>query len=248
MSSVSSAVGRATAPERLGERRQAVTTGAEQITVWLLPVVAAIAPLAFLPGLGDTFELPKLAVLTVGLAVALVALAGARGFDLGTLRSGPTLAALAFLGLNVLATVFSIAPIAALVGDYEHDQGLLRLVVEMAYFFLAAAWIRKERDLARFAGGLALAAGACSALAVLQFAGFDPFRWSGYIEDARTAVGTIGHANSFAEFAVMSLPLTAWLSYRERLARAGPPGLLPHSRSSSVERCCCASGSAAAHR
>jgi hypothetical protein len=58
------------------------------VAAWLLPGLMLLAPLAFLPDIGDNFDLPKLLLLRLGLAVAPLALAAGAPLDLALLRSG----------------------------------------------------------------------------------------------------------------------------------------------------------------
>jgi hypothetical protein len=130
------------------------------------------------------------------------------------------LAVAVFLGVNVLATLVSVEPRSALLGAYDDDQGLFTLAIEVAYFVLAAVWIRTDVALGRFAAGLTIAAVVTSAYAVVQVILIDPLGFSAQMDTARQTTGTLGHPNSLGEFLALSLPLTVWLAWRGRgLAR-----------------------------
>ena len=152
------------------------------IATWLLPALAVLVPLTCSPALGD-FELPKLFVLKAGLALALLAFAAGAVLDSGIPRAPAALAAVLFLGVNVLATAGSVEPRTSLFGAYQIDQGLLTLAVQIAYFFLAASWVRTEAALTRLAVGFALAATWTSGYAIAQNIGLDPLDWSEFLAD-----------------------------------------------------------------
>jgi O-antigen ligase/tetratricopeptide (TPR) repeat protein len=187
--------------------------------MWLLPALGLLVPLACSPALGDGFELPKLFLLKLGLVLVLLTTGASVAF--GQPRSGIAMAAAlavaCFLAVNALATLVSIEPRTALLGAYDDDQGLFTLGVEVAYFFLAAAWIRTEAALARFAAGVTIAAVAASVYAVGQAVGIDPLGWSAVLDDVpRQLTSTLGHPNSLGEFLALGLPLTVWLGWRGR--------------------------------
>ena len=181
---------------------------------WTLPALALLVPLACAPGLGDPFDLPKLVLLEIGLALALLTLAGRTVADLSILRTPAAVAALLFLGVNAVATAFSVEPRTAFLGNYSGHLGLLTLAVFIGYFFLAASWVRTETALARLATGLVLAATANSLYVAVQYIGWEPLGWS--ITENRPTIGALGYANHVGEFLAMTMPLTVWLAWRER--------------------------------
>ena len=192
----------------------APSSGLAQV-VWILPVVGVLGPLACSTALVDSFELPKLFVLKIGLALALLSMAAGARVERGVLRSPAALAVLLFLGLNVLATLGSVEPRTSLLGNYQSDQGLLTLAVMIGYFFVAASWIRTEAALVRLAAGVTLAASCAGIYGIAQQVGLDPLGWPA-IDPARRAIGTFGHPDNLGEFLVMTLPLTVWLAWGGR--------------------------------
>src|SRR5439155_24978576 len=99
------------------------------VSTWLLPGVALVVPLACWPALVDSFDLPKLFLLKVGLAVALLTLASRDVIDAGVFRVPAAQMVLVFLAVSVLATVASVEPRTGLIGSYGDDLGLLSLAV-----------------------------------------------------------------------------------------------------------------------
>ena len=190
---------------------------------WVLAGLAAFVPLAFSPDLGDSFELPKLVLLKVGLAVILLMLAAgsSAAVDLSIARTPAGWIVLLLLCAHVLATLGSIEPRTSLLGNYGVGQGLLTVAIGVAYFWLAASWVRTEAALARLAAGLTLAATASAGYAIVQAAGLDPLAWPYF--DATPAFGTLGNPNGLGELLAMTLPLTAWLAWSGRGLRRDLP-------------------------
>lgn len=182
---------------------------------WLLPALLVLAALACSPELGDSFELPKLAVLKLGLAVALLALLLGARLAGDVARGAAGLVVGAYLAVNGAATLAAVEPRSALLGSYGHDQGLLTLLVGAAFFLLAASWIHDEAALARLAAALAAVASAQALYALAQHLGLDPLGWPAQFDGRRTS-GTIGHPNALGEFFALALPLGGWLVLRQR--------------------------------
>ncbi|HEX2172483.1 MAG TPA: O-antigen ligase family protein [Dehalococcoidia bacterium] len=208
------------APERVevGQhsqaRREAAPWRRRADPLWIIVAVSVIVVLACSPALIDSFELPKLIALKLGLAAALLALAWGSRADPAVIRAPAVLAALAFLVINTIATFGSIEPRTALLGSYRSDQGLLTLAVQVGYFLLAASWIRGEAALARLAAGLAVAAASAGLYGIAQQLGFDLIGWTA-IDPSRRATSTLGHPDALGGLLVLTLPLTGWLAWRE---------------------------------
>ncbi len=193
-------------------RRAAVRSDPKR---WLLPVLAFAVPLVCSPLFGDSFERPKLIVLELGLALALLAMAQRDDVSLPPVAQLASLCAIIFLLISVAATAASVAPSVSLIGNYEHDQGLITLFVLVAYFFFATAWIRNDESFTGLAAGWVLAATCNSMYGIAQQLGFDPLGWP-IPDDGRTALGGLGNPNSLAEFLALSVPITVWLAWRLR--------------------------------
>jgi O-antigen ligase/Tfp pilus assembly protein PilF len=183
---------------------------------WLVPSVTVLLALVCSPALGDSFELPKLCVLQVGLAILLVGLARKRVWNVGVLLTAAGAAALVYGALNALASVFSYAPLTSLIGDYGHDQGLLTVTIFVTYFLVLATTVRTETGVSRIAWAATVASAAVGAYAVCQQFGLDPLDWPAEPADFRRTFATIGHPNALGEYLALSLPFTLWLVWRGR--------------------------------
>ena len=95
---------------RLANLTPTVSSSNRLLTVvrWLAPTAAVLVPVACSPALAESFEGPKLAIMKVGLAVALSVLALRGRLDTGILRVPAALVALVLLGFFALATITSL--------------------------------------------------------------------------------------------------------------------------------------------
>jgi putative inorganic carbon (HCO3(-)) transporter len=180
--------------------------------------MAVAVALACWPSLPDAFELPKASAIRLGVGIALLLVAIGAVFSTAAWTSKPALAVLAFFAVNVVATLWAVQPRTALLGTYNHDQGLVTLAVGTGSFFLAASVIRSELALARLATAFTAVAGGVAVYAASQYLGFDPLGWPA-IDDGRRTSGTLGHPNQLAEFLAMLVPLACWVAWTARRSR-----------------------------
>ena len=106
---------------------------------------------------------------------------------------------------NVRDTLGEAVAAAALLASTLKFQGLLTLLLLLAYAGLAAVWVRTVEAFARVAAGLAIAATATSVYAIGQYFGVDPWGWSPYAADLRVTTGdhvedAVGEAGLGREF------------------------------------------------
>jgi putative inorganic carbon (HCO3(-)) transporter len=186
------------------------------LSTWLLPSLAVLVPLASGPMLADKFELPKVLVLKLALALVLAACAIRGAIDIGSLRVPAVRAALLFLGITALASIASIEPRTSIVGAFDEDKGLLTHTLMIACFLMAASWVQTVGDLARLTVGLSLGAALISVYGIIQQVTVDPIAWAAVIADGRRVTATLGYPNSVGEYLAMSILLTAWLAWRAR--------------------------------
>ncbi len=157
----------------------------------------ALSLVLFVPGLVEQFEAPKVA------AVRTCGLAALAGWLLAWpwRRRRPSaleLAVLAWLGVEALATAFSVSPRLSLFGSALQRDGLLTSFALAGLFLAARDPLREPRAFPRTAN-VALAAMAVACVyALLQVARLDPFHWSHTALYGGVLVrpfGTLGHPN-----------------------------------------------------
>ena len=183
--------------------------------LWVRVALAA-SIVVFAPGLLEQFEAPKaelVRVLGVGSLAAL--LVSARGLE--RIRWQPLdVAVAAWLTVEVLSTLFSVAPRLSLLGEVRQREGLLTSL-GLAGLYFAARWGATDIGRARTTVQVAIAAATVAGLyALIQALGLDPLSWAGTATYGGQGAfvrpsGTLGHANllgvvSAAAF-VAALPL-----------------------------------------
>jgi len=180
-----------------------------QLTAWMrgaaYAVVAAV-PLLVIPGLETPFSTPKTVVLAAWVALGLAAIVRERANPLGRLE--PVLFA-------VLAGWLGAVALSALTGAAASPAALLAAVLPAAAFIVLLG-VRPDPDglmRAAAAAGLAVAL-----VAVLQWAGTDPFRlfgWAGQAggSDRLRVFATLGNPNFVAAFLTAALP-AVWTAAR----------------------------------
>lgn len=191
----------------------------------LVPVLPALAAVAFLPGGLDQFWLPKVLVLLVGLplVVAVSLVWGEPTLPAG--RGGRLLA------LALAATLVStVAPLATARNLGLHLLGAAESWLLFGLFLAAAATVRPQ-DL-RTAAPLALPTGAAvlvAGMAVLQGVGLDPMRWIFSLQSSRPGrwriLATTGNPGWTAELLAAAFPLAVAWAWSGILRRRLLPGL-----------------------
>lgn len=159
--------------------------------VWL-GVALAGSVLLFIPGLLEQFETPKIELLRAcGLGALVHSLIAGRA---GRPARWSLLdrAVVGWLAVEILATVFSVAPLVSVVGETRQREGLLTSVALVGLYFAAReAFARPGRMGATLDLVLGLA-GLVGVYAVGQVMGWDPLEWR------RTATYAGGYVRPFA--------------------------------------------------
>lgn len=199
-----------------------ISSPAALTVLWgVLAVVAVLPLLVDLSNVDDTYYGIKASVLLAVSALILAGLFADRWGRAALLRDGAPL--LAFGAAAVLATVYSVAPAAALWGSPWRHEGLLVL---LAYLVVCAASSRIASVRFQLWSAALLAGGALSALyGLAQFAGYewlirDPVR-AGWVN----AFGASGHPNYFGALMILVAPFAASAALGARSAgRAAAAG------------------------
>jgi len=177
----------------------------------LVRVALVATILVFVPGLIDQFEGPKAEVVRVcGLAaLALVAASGRRAW--GAVVPLDVAVAL-WLGVELLATSTSMAPVMSTLGIPAQREGLLTSLAMAGLYAAARCSAGEARSAAGALTALMIAAGIASLYALAQAAGIDPLPWR---DTARYAApgafqrpfGTLGHPNLLGVVTAAALPV-----------------------------------------
>ena len=187
----------------------------------ILLVVVVGVPVLFMRTGHDPFNVPKLALLTAGVALAgSLRLAEAlQGRSLAPMRR-LWIPAVAIAGPLVVAWLFSAYRGWAVFGEYGRFQGLIPYLLVIALGLLTVdAFEGRAQQLA-----WALVAGASlvAFYALVQLAGADPFTWGFPYGITTQALSTLGNSNFAGGFLGIALPVGVGLalSGERRRARA----------------------------
>jgi O-antigen ligase len=184
-------------------------------------------PLFFLRNVNDPINIPKLALLAAGLALA----AGLRiaGILSGTPWTGLKrlwLPAAAILLPLVVAWVFSEYPGWSLMGQYPRYLGLIPYALTILLGVLVADAF--GRDTRPVAWALSAAGALAGAYALIQVADLDPLGWAARGVEVRAATSTLGNTNFTGGFLALVIPivLSLWFMEPERRVAVGTCAVL----------------------
>lgn len=188
----------------------------------ILALFLALCPVVFCYGALEPFEACKASLLQVtAVALLVVGWAATRGW---TFRSrwqaihrlftgGIGMALLAGGVAALLATLVSTCPRTSFQGASDSHWGLGTVASLLVVFAATRTLSTDPRTVSTLLWGVVVGLGVASGYGVAQTAGLDPLRWqdlspfAGWIRP----IGTLGHPNHLAGYAVMALPLVVWL-------------------------------------
>ena len=185
------------------QQRTASSLLASRIRLFGLAVLCAkvaLVPVVFDRAADLPFSVAK-ALVSHALAYLLagVLLALAIRFGRSFLAWSPLhVAVLAFVGVNVFATVFAVDPLLALYGTHPRMLGLGTIADGAVLYFAVVLLIRTRRD--AIAVGASVVASSVLVLAyeALQLAGRDPFEWN--VSGSVRPFSALGQTTSLAEY------------------------------------------------
>lgn len=186
---------------------------------YILLVVVAGVPVLFMRTGHDPFNVPKLALLTAGVALSgSLRLAEAlQGRSLTPMRR-LWIPAVAIAGPLLVAWVFSTYRGWAVFGEYGRFQGLIPylLVIALGLLIVDAFEGRAQQ----LAWALVAAASLVAFYALVQFVGADPFTWGLPYGITTQALSTLGNSNFAGGFLGIALPLAVGLAVSGERHRA----------------------------
>lgn len=168
-------------------------------------------PLFFLRTGRDPFNVPKLALLTVGLSLAgALRLAEAlQGRGLAQMRR--LLVPAAFIaGPMTLAWIFATYRGWSLLGRYGRFQGIVPyILVILLGFLLVDSFQGRSKQLC---WALVASGSVVASYAVVQFIGADPLLWAFSYGETRQSLSTLGNSNFAGGFLAIVLPFAVGLA------------------------------------
>jgi O-antigen ligase len=183
----------------------------------LLTIVIGV-PVLFLRTGQDPFNVPKLALMTAGVALA------------GTLRLAEALQgrslepvkrlfvpAAAIAGPLLVAWLFSSYKGWALLGKYGRFQGLLPYLLVIAVGFLLVDTFEDRPK--QLAWAIVVAGSFVAFYGIVQFLGADPFKWAFPDRLTTQSLSTLGNSNFAGGFLGITLPLAIGLALVDQRKR-----------------------------
>jgi putative inorganic carbon (HCO3(-)) transporter len=183
----------------------------DKVFLWMLLAFVPLVSLAFSPWQVDAVDLTKATILWVWVTVLLALwIAKTLLSDGPAIRRTPVdFVVLIFLGIILLATVFSIHVPTSLLGRYGRYEGLATYFgYALLFFFGSQAFFSYERVrllVIFFVGSAAIA----SLYGLVQYAGSDPIAWAGGGFEAQRSFSTFGNPLALAGFLVTIAPIAA---------------------------------------
>lgn len=190
---------------------ESISQYCEKLLFGFLIAIVVIVPLLFDIRLYSVFDLSKVTVLyvltTVILALWVIVVAGKRNFTFS--RTVLDIPILAYLGIFIISSVFSINPLTSLFGTYKRFEGLTATVCYLFLFYATVNFITTRKRIYVLITSILAGALVSSCYGIAQHFGYDMFAWSSF--EARRVFSTFGNPVFFATYLVMVLPLAVVL-------------------------------------
>lgn len=183
----------------------------EKLLVGFLITIVVIVPLFFDIRLYSVFDLSKVTILYLLTAILLafwIILAACKR-DFTFVRTAIDIPILAYLGVFIISTIFSINPLMSLFGTYKRFEGLTATVCYLFLFYATVNFITTRKRIHLLIGAILASAVVASCYGIAQHLGYDMFKWSSF--EARRVFSTFGNPVFFSAYLVMSLPLACIL-------------------------------------
>ena len=121
---------------------------------------------------------------------------------------------LIFLGVLILATIFSASPQYSFLGSYERRMGLVTWLHLFAFFLIIVLEDWRPRDIKLILGGILGSMVGVGAFSFFQFLGFDIVTWQWNATDAsifyRRIFASFGQPNFLASWLLLVIPVGAF--------------------------------------
>jgi len=112
---------------------------------------------------------------------------------------------LAFLGINILATLTSVSPCISLFGFYKRYEGLLAITNYIFLFYVVVNFMNTTKLVTRLIKTIIMTATVISIYGIFQHFDHDPFHWS--FSAKERVFGTFGNPVFLSASLIMIIPL-----------------------------------------
>lgn|GEM_PF-1209005 len=182
----------------------------DTVNFWFILLAIFLVPLIFTTQTFDPFDLIKNYVFRVIVALMLFfsALKLVLQKEVRFSYHPASYFLIAFLVWVLIATVDSVVPMTSFIGKYRRFEGLIAFFTYGMFFWLAVDNFAKDRRRIETAVKVALFTGILiSIYGIMQFLGYDFFKWGALPFEARRSFATLGNPALLAGYLVTIFPL-----------------------------------------
>ncbi len=183
----------------------------EKLLIGFLIATVVIVPLFFDIRLYSVFDLSKVTILYLLTAILLAfwIISATCRQDFTFARTAIDIPILAYVGVFIISTIFSINPLMSLFGTYKRFEGLTATVCYLFLFYATVNFITTKKRIYILIIAILVSAVVASCYGIAQHLGYDMFKWSSF--EARRVFSTFGNPVFFSAYLVMALPLASIL-------------------------------------
>ncbi len=189
-----------------------------------LILLVIIVPVFFWLPSYDTFDLVKLTLMyslnLIILGMWLIKAIASKETKL--CRTPLDIPILAFLSINIIATITSVSPCISIFGFYKRYEGLLPITNYIFLCYVVVNFMNTPKLVTRLIKTMIMTATVIAIYGIFQHFGHDPFKWSFSAQER--VFGTFGNPVFFSAYLIMIIPLGLAIF----LLRETQPQLLHH--------------------
>ncbi|MFH1562177.1 MAG: tetratricopeptide repeat protein [Nitrospirota bacterium] len=179
----------------------------DKIIRGILILIVIIIPIFFWLPLYDTFDLGKLTIMySLSLIIlGLWLIKAIASKDVKLCRTPLDIPILAYLGINIVATLTSVSPTISLFGFYKRYEGLLPITNYLFLFYVVVNFMNTPKLINRLIKTIIMTATIIAIYGLFQHFDHDPFKWS--FSAKERVFGTFGNPVFFSAYLIMIIPL-----------------------------------------
>lgn len=187
----------------------------DKIIRGILILIVIIIPLFFWLPLYDTFDLGKLTILySLSLIIlGLWLIKAIASKEVKLCRTPLDIPILAYLGINIVATLTSVSPTISLFGFYKRYEGLFPITNYLFLFYVVVNFMNTPKLITRLVKTIIITAVIIAIYGIFQHFDHDPFKWS--FSAKERVFGTFGNPVFFSAYLIMVIPLGLAMLLRE---------------------------------
>lgn len=181
----------------------------DNIGFYLLVIIIFSIPLYFNIKAYDQFELPKLTLLRIltSLLIGVWLLKTIYIKKIEFIKTPLDFPLLLWVIMNIVCTIFSIAPHLSFRGEYENFAGSLSNINYVILYFLAVQFIKENKQLNILCIALLLSGFLLTLYSIAQFFGYDFIKWNEESVIKGRYFASMGNPNFLGAVLIMIIPV-----------------------------------------